>query len=130
LKSQDLTYLPADTLVDLVYPLPGGGRAATDVWPLFILETNVPHGVTFETDLNLDYDVSAASVTLVSKMEWHARESSFDLWLSDTLGIISRELEGAENEGLKCASEALAYYFAAVDFQRRPQLMVGRRGHS
>jgi hypothetical protein len=65
---------------------------------------------------------------LVPKSEWHARQSSFDMWLSDTLGIISRELHGAENEGLKNASEALAYYFAAVDFQRRPQLLVDDYG--
>jgi hypothetical protein len=78
--------------------------------------------------LILDYDASAKSVTVVSNIEWHARQSSFDMWLSDTLGIISRELDGAENVGLKDASEALAYYFAAVDFQRRPQLIVDEDG--
>jgi hypothetical protein len=78
--------------------------------------------------LILDYDASAKSVTVVSNIEWHASQSSFDMWLSDTLGIISRELDGAENVGLKDASEALAYYFAAVDFQRRPQLIVDEDG--
>jgi hypothetical protein len=101
---------------------------ATDVWPLPNLDTNVARGVASETDLSLDYDASAKSITVVSNIEWYARRSSFDMWLSDTLGIISRELDGAENEGLKNASEALAYYFAAVDFQRRPQLMVDDYG--
>jgi hypothetical protein len=126
LKSQGLTYLPSVTLVDRIYPLPGSAIAATDVWTQFISETNISLGVTSETDLN--YDDPTNSVTLVSKSEWHARRSSFDLWLSDTLGVISRELDGTANEGLKGASEALAYYFAAVDFQRRPQLMVDDDG--
>jgi hypothetical protein len=78
--------------------------------------------------LSLDYDVLTKSITKIADIGWHARQSSFDLWLSDTLGIISRELDGAENGGLKDASEALAYYFAAVDFQRRPQLMVDDDG--
>jgi hypothetical protein len=122
LKFQGLTVLRDTTLIDRIYPLP---RGASGAWPILPnLETNVTLRVASETDVVLDYDASAKSVTVISDIEWHARRSSFDMWLSDTLGIISRELDGAENDGLKNASEALAYYFAAVDFQRRPQLMV------
>lgn len=126
MKSQGLTYLREPALVAPIYPLLCASSAVTDVWPQ--LETDFSLGMTSETDLNLDYDVSTSSVTLVPKSEWYARQSSFDMWLSDTLGIISRELDGTENAGLKNASEALAYYFAAVDFQRRPQLMVDDYG--
>jgi hypothetical protein len=66
--------------------------------------------------------------TILDAVDWFPQASSFDPWLQTTLDVLSRDLKDPAQLELKVSSEALAYYFAGVDFCRRPQLMVTEEG--